>query len=48
MKSQTYVTLQIHVMQIHVILESEVKFDETFMKMSIYENSVGPYSVHSL
>ena len=30
-----------------VILESKVKFDKTYMKMSKYENSVFPYSVHS-
>ena len=30
-----------------VILETKVKFDETHMKMSKYENSVFPYSVHS-
>ena len=27
------------------ILESKVKFDEAYMKMSKYENSVFPYSV---
>ena len=30
-----------------VILESKVKFDETYMKMSKYENSAFPYFVHS-
>ena len=30
-----------------VILQSRVKFDETYMKISKYENSVLPYSVHS-
>ena len=30
-----------------VILEFKVKFDETDMKMSKYENNVFPYSVHS-
>ena len=30
-----------------VILESEVKFGKTYMKMSKYENSVFPYSLHS-
>ena len=29
------------------ILESKVKFDETYMKMSKYENSAFPYPVHS-
>ena len=30
-----------------VILESKKKFDETYMKMSKYENSVFPYSIYS-
>ena len=29
-----------------LILESKVKFDKTNMKMSKYENSVFPYSIH--
>ena len=31
-----------------VILESKGKFNETFKKMSKYENSVFPYSLHSI
>ena len=30
-----------------VILDSNVTFDETYMKMSKYKNSVFPYSLHS-
>ena len=30
-----------------VFLESKVKFDETYMKMSKYENSLFPYSLYS-
>ena len=41
-KLQTYVTLEIT-----VILESKVKLDESYMKMSKYENSVFSYSLHS-
>ena len=30
-----------------VIFECKVKFDEMYMKISKYENSVFPYSLHS-
>ena len=41
-KLQAYVTLHYS-----VFLVSKVKFDETYMKMSIYENSLFPCSLHS-